>query len=679
MGTDATFTISGISSGIDWDGMYDTVLENAREVEEPWNNEIDTLELKIDLYDELIEKMKTVRTAADTLKLETTYLEKIAEFSVLSSGTSDSTGILTADVLTTASLASHEIEVIQKATTQTCYSNQITGAVASAGSFSISVGGRKGIIEVTATDTMATIVEKINTATDVTIDPSTGEAYGESLGVTASVFDNRLVITSTESGLGETVYADTYTRSSTGDTDKLGFTAALDDPSDGTFIVTDGTTTYVEGTDFTVETGSDEITWLSTGAAPTAGSSYTVTYTVNSNAFCLENEDSSTILTTLGLGTTSNYTAPQDAILTVDGVTVTRSSNEIDDLFTGVTLNVKGTGKVQMDIVQDAEDTVTAIDEFVTAYNDVMEWINTRLSESEVEEESTDDEDETVATSEEFRTNYGLLHGDSLLWQAKSQLRLLMMNPVSSSFSTKTGSEVYGTIGDEGLTEDGVFHITIDDVDATIDIKTTDSLSDIAARINSATEFNYDSDGTALTTPLLTASVSSNKLVITAATGSTFTLKDTSDALQYLGLDSSYTTLSQLGFTTDSEDYGKSGVLEFDEDTFMSALEDNSVDVAATMTTLMKSMATLMTNMVSATTQTVGSATYPEGKITSRIQTYEDRIDYLEERISDYESILELKMNALKKKYSNAETRLAELSEQASWLSSTLSALSGSS
>jgi flagellar capping protein FliD len=672
--SDATFSMPGVASGIDWGTMADTILKKARKVEEPWTKEKDTLEVKINLYTELTTLMKTMRTAIDPLRLESTFKAKTAEFAVLSSGTSDSKGILTADVLATASLASHEIKVVQKAVAQTCYSEQFSNAVGTSGSFSILVGGRKGTITVTAADTLETIAQKINAAKDVTIDPSTGEAYGNALGVTASVFDNRLVIRSSSSGLGNTSDSTVIVRG-TGTTDSLGYTYAPDAPSSGTIVsVKDaGGTTYTKDVDFTVSAGSDQITWI--GSAPSAGTSYTVNYEVNSNAFTFTGD--APLLTTLGLATSgANYTAPQDAQLVVDGQTVTRSSNDIDDLITGVKLHIKGPGTVRMDIVQDAEKAVKGINEFVTAYNKVMDWINTRLSEKEVQAESTDDEKKTVATSEEFRTKFGALHGDSLLWQLKSQLRSLVMNPVPASYSSKTGTKaVLGTIGAEGLANEGEFRISVGDVSASIAIKPADSLSDIASRINSSTALRYDANGKAYTTPLATAKVTSNKLVITAATGKTFSLKDSSDALQYVGLNDSVTMLFQLGLATESTDKGKSGKLEFNESSFMSAIKENGDTVAALMTTAMKNMNTYIGNMVDASTTQVGTATGTKGRIISQIKSLESRVDDIDERISNYEAQLAVRMKGLYKQYSAAETQLAKLQQQASWLSSALATL----
>jgi hypothetical protein len=130
----------------------------------------------------------------------------------------------------------------------------------------------------------------------------------------------------------------------------------------------------------------------------------------------------------LNLNDADHYTAAQNAELLVEGVRVARSSNTIDDLIGGVTLNLQGPGKVTLDVVSDMEKAVKSIEEFVAAYNDAMEWINVRLSEeSAVNSLAKDD----PKRSDDFYKKFGLLHGDSLLWQTKSQLRRLVTDPLN--------------------------------------------------------------------------------------------------------------------------------------------------------------------------------------------------------------------------------------------------------
>ncbi len=231
----STFSIPGISSSIDWGSMADKLIENARKSQEPLIAKQDTLELKIGLFNEFSASMKTMRSAVTPLKLASTFLAKAAEFTVLSGVNAQS--VVAATVSADAAVSRHEIEVLQKATAQSRFSAQIKTAMGEAGlasaqKFYINVGGRRAEIEVKTTDTLITIAQKINDAKDMTINPATGKAYGESLGITASVIDNRLVIRSANTGLGETTDKSTITRGS-GTRDKLGFTVAKDAPRTG--------------------------------------------------------------------------------------------------------------------------------------------------------------------------------------------------------------------------------------------------------------------------------------------------------------------------------------------------------------------------------------------------------------------------------------------------------------
>ncbi|MCF6282970.1 MAG: flagellar filament capping protein FliD [Candidatus Polarisedimenticolaceae bacterium] len=60
-----------------------------------------------------------------------------------------------------------------------------------------------------------------------------------------------------------------------------------------------------------------------------------------------------------------------DASLTVDGVTVTRSSNSIDDVIEGVTLNLKTVGQAKATVSLDPTVATSAMGNFVTAYNNL--------------------------------------------------------------------------------------------------------------------------------------------------------------------------------------------------------------------------------------------------------------------------------------------------------------------
>lgn len=68
----------------------------------------------------------------------------------------------------------------------------------------------------------------------------------------------------------------------------------------------------------------------------------------------------------------------QDAIFTVDGVSITRSTNDIDDVIDGVTFylySATGDGEsITVEIGQNLSDIKTAVTTFVDAYNAYREW-----------------------------------------------------------------------------------------------------------------------------------------------------------------------------------------------------------------------------------------------------------------------------------------------------------------
>jgi len=59
----------------------------------------------------------------------------------------------------------------------------------------------------------------------------------------------------------------------------------------------------------------------------------------------------------------------QDAVFKLDGVSVTRSTNKIDDLVDNITINLEDTGKTEVSIKEDDSKIVDGIKDFVEKYN----------------------------------------------------------------------------------------------------------------------------------------------------------------------------------------------------------------------------------------------------------------------------------------------------------------------
>jgi flagellar hook-associated protein 2 len=79
----------------------------------------------------------------------------------------------------------------------------------------------------------------------------------------------------------------------------------------------------------------------------------------------------------LGLDKDENHIqAAADLSATYNGVSITRSSNTVDDLIVGVTLEAQKVGDANISIKQDTDLLNSSISSFVTKYNDLMNNLN---------------------------------------------------------------------------------------------------------------------------------------------------------------------------------------------------------------------------------------------------------------------------------------------------------------
>lgn len=123
--------------------------------------------------------------------------------------------------------------------------------------------------------------------------------------------------------------------------------------------------------------------------------------------------------------------AAQDAKLSLNGIDITSSSNYLENVVDGVSLELTSTHAVGesswVKIEEDFEGTQDAVKDFVEAFNTMLQQINqlTRSMGSSVIEEDNntdkDDEDEVATTVKEGQI--GVLKGDASIRQLQSQMR----------------------------------------------------------------------------------------------------------------------------------------------------------------------------------------------------------------------------------------------------------------
>jgi len=123
----------------------------------------------------------------------------------------------------------------------------------------------------------------------------------------------------------------------------------------------------------------------------------------------------------------------QDAIVSMEGIEVHRSSNDISDLLPGVTLTAKSASDkpVKIQVVPDRQAAKDAIISMVGNYNRLMAEINvlTRNDSQIIEELTYLTKDE----KDDYQKKLGAFSGDSTLLQIRSSLLRIVTSPYPTS------------------------------------------------------------------------------------------------------------------------------------------------------------------------------------------------------------------------------------------------------
>ena len=477
----------------------------------------------------------------------------------------------------------------------------------------------------------------------------------------------------------------------------LGFSGAGGADLAGTLSsVTYNERTFTPSEVVVVKSGNEwTLTWSDIGETPNfhgpaLNDDYTVEYTYNKNTFRLD-DDGNGVLAALGL--LNDYSAAQDAVLILDGERVIRSSNYIgteygNELIKGMSIELRGLGRVALDVEHDASVAVDAINNFLSSYNDIMKWINVRMTEKEVDQST-----KSTLSYEDVRWKWGLLNGNSLLRSSKNALRQLTSKVFIPSFTNRAGhKQVYGTMQQNGITSSSSFTVKMGVRSLTVEVKPTDTLQDIVSRINNPDypEPAVSKDGNTYSggNPLFydpggylgrvaRAEVENGRLVIKSERADWLvTVEGSHSVLSALGINYEYTALSQIGIklpTTGgsvTED-AKAGVLEFDTNKFMEAMRSSPDDVAMLFSTFSSQMQTYMDDMVRSSQKEIAPGvvtTY--GSVPREMNFIDDEIRSIDKYLADFERRLQNRQQALFSQYSAAEVSMSKLIQQASWLAS---------
>jgi len=119
----------------------------------------------------------------------------------------------------------------------------------------------------------------------------------------------------------------------------------------------------------------------------------------------------------------------EDALIEMNGIEITRESNDIDDLLPGVNISLHGAGPkpVALSVARDLESIKEGLYNFIGYYNRLLMHIDifTRQDEQVLESAVFLDDDEKERAKEDL----GLFQGNTTLMQLKSRLQRIMMDP----------------------------------------------------------------------------------------------------------------------------------------------------------------------------------------------------------------------------------------------------------
>lgn len=144
--------------------------------------------------------------------------------------------------------------------------------------------------------------------------------------------------------------------------------------------------------------------------------------------------------------------AAQNAELEINGLTVQRSSNTVNDIINGVTVQLIGETagkKVKITVGTDLEKSSKKMQDFVDAYNDVLDFINEQ-SKVEVEQGTGG------GSSQETKVTANALAGDSTLRAVRRRIRSVLSQTVG------TGNQAYTMLAQIGIDADRDGHLKFD-------------------------------------------------------------------------------------------------------------------------------------------------------------------------------------------------------------------------
>ena len=377
---------------------------------------------------------------SNALAFRTTNLSAgLASSATTGASVTPASSILTTDVSSNASLGTHTVVVKSLATAEVDTSSTINFSSKTAlnysGSFSIGSLSSSATINVTSDMSITNIASTINgiSGLGVTASVVSVDASHSVLVLSSSTTDSALTFSDTSGSILQNlgiINSGTLTGvTQTSKTSALGLS--------GSFNINGSSSSVSITTGMTLSDVVDQInsvTGSSIASLVTTESGYQLSLKNSTNTPITFSNDTG-ILSFLGLpssGALNQVSAPQAAVLTVDGVAgITRSTNTVSDVLSGITLNLTQADPntaVTLQVVPDEQSAASAIQSFVTAYNNWNSFV--------LQNEATNSDGSAAAGA--------VLFGDATLRQASQSIATAISSSANGSNLRQIGITLDG-------------------------------------------------------------------------------------------------------------------------------------------------------------------------------------------------------------------------------------------
>ncbi len=487
--------------------------------------DVDGMVAKLNSGDEISIKVsldgtaKTITLTKDDLDATNGSLTKAEKISSILNdkletafGSEDSQNKVTASIDNSGnfelkSILGHEVSLASSGTTSK--DSYITSADKAnkdaTGSFKVNVDGKDYTVTVDANTKGDTLAEKINTAlSNVKLLDGAGEETTTTLSSVLSAKlddDEKLVISSSASSNVKISDSDlegvanSTLKTSNDLKNYFGVTSATNKTSKSTSME------EIFGSDSSVWDSGDEVSITINGATVSftkddnlgtfmqninsSDAGVNVTYNSTSQRFTIESneggkvntitfgssdpqDDTIPVLTAMRIDTTAERAdslKAQDAIVEIDGIRTTRTSNTIALDGMEITLNSKTTEVVTVGSEVDVDAVYDTISKFVEDYNTLIADLNSQISESRARTDSgyyeplTEqqkkemDDDEVELWEKKAKT--GLVYKDSTISGILSKMRSTMYSSINKNDGTSTALYKIGITTSSNYTDNG--------------------------------------------------------------------------------------------------------------------------------------------------------------------------------------------------------------------------------